>query len=64
MGLQRTLHAQCVHRQLEGAGGDGGAGIECREVGRRTARCRGDEWGRAGCTSYSVTRSACSNKLA
>ena len=62
-GLHRTLHAQCVRRQ-RGQEKDGGAGTECQEVGRRTARCRGDEWGRAGCASYSVTRSACSNKLA
>ena len=61
-GLQRTLHAQCVHRQ-RGQEKDGGAGTECQEVGRRTARCRGEEWGRAGCASYSVERSACSNEL-
>ena len=54
-GLHRTLHAQCVHRQRRQEK-DGGAGTGCKEVGRRTAWCRGDEWGRVGCASYSVLR--------
>ena len=61
--LHRTLLAQCVHRQ-RGQEKEGGAGTDRQEVGCRTAKCRGEGWGRAGCASYSVTRRACSEELA